>query len=100
MSHMRTREKTFSNEELVKKILRSLNHSWQPKDTLICESRDLEALDTHTYFGKSQEDEMELKRLAIDDEWGKNRKSLVLKAKDFDFDGDMSLIIKKTSKYS
>lgn len=39
ISHMRTLGKTFSNDELVIKILRSINNSWKPKLIAICESK-------------------------------------------------------------
>lgn len=37
MNHMRAMGKTFSNDKLVIRVLRCLNHSWQPKVTIICE---------------------------------------------------------------
>lgn len=46
---MRTLGKTFSNEELIIKILRCLNRSWQPNFTMICESKNLETMDIHTH---------------------------------------------------
>lgn len=50
VSRMRTLGKTFSNEELVLKILRCLNWSWQPKVSAICEAKDLETMDTHSIW--------------------------------------------------
>lgn len=54
-SHMRIMGETFSNEELVIKILRGLNCSWQPRVTTIYKSKDLANIDTHTFFGKLKE---------------------------------------------
>lgn len=67
--------KTFSNEELVIKIVKCLNCSWQPKVIAIGESKDLEAMDKHTLFGKLHEHEMKLKRLPIYEKGGNKNKS-------------------------
>lgn len=82
-SHIRIMGKN-SNEELVIKILRCLNHSWQHNVTAIYESKNLATMDTHTHtrtlFGKLQEHEIELKRLADDEEDNKKkRKSITSK---------------------
>lgn len=68
MRHMRTLVKTFSNEELVIEIHIFLNHSWKLKVSGIYESKNLATMDTHDLFGKLQEHEMEMKRLADDEE--------------------------------
>lgn len=48
---------------------------------MICESKDLATMDTHIVFGKLQEYETELMRLADNEEDNKNnRKIIVLKA--------------------
>lgn len=39
-------------------------------------------MDTHTFFGKLHEHEMELKRIAIDEEGEKKSKSLALKVEE------------------
>lgn len=49
VSHMRTLVKQISNEELVINILIFLNHNWQPKVNVICESKNLETMYTHTH---------------------------------------------------
>ena len=73
--------KTFLQGELSNKVLRCLDRTWQPKVTAIIESKDLDALDLATLFGKLQEHEMELGRLSINEESDKNkeRKGLALK---------------------
>lgn len=54
---------------------------------------------THIYFGKLQEHEMELKRLAIDEELEKKSKSPTLKFKESDSGGGMSLIVKNFKRF-
>lgn len=44
VSHMRTLGLFFSNEKLVMKIIRWINHSWKPTTIEISESRDLAKL--------------------------------------------------------
>lgn len=61
---------------------------------MIYESKDLATMDTHTLFGKQQEHEIELKRLAIDEEGEKKNKSLALKVEESGSDGDMHVIVK------
>lgn len=84
---------TFSNEESIVKIHRFLNCRWKPKVTIICQFRDLTTMDTHIIFGKLHKHAMTLKILAIEEEGEKNNKSLTLKVGDFNFDGDMSLMV-------
>lgn len=99
LSHMRTLGKTFSNEELVIKILICLNHSWQPKFLVICESKDIMTMDTHAFFDKLQEHEIEFKRLDVDEEEEKKNKSITLKAKQSNSDDDMALIVKSFKRF-
>lgn len=78
---MRTLRKTFSNENLVIKILRFINHSFQPKVIVIFESKSLVTMDTHNLFDKLKEHEMKLKILTDDEEDNKKkRKSISLKS--------------------
>lgn len=96
---MRTLEKTFSNEELIVKIIRCLNYSWKPKVAEIFKSRDLSTTETYTLFGKLQEYKMKLKRLAIDKEGKKKNKSLALTVEDSNSDCDMYLIVKNFKSF-
>lgn len=49
VSHMRNMEGGISNEELVVKIIRCMDHSWQPKVIDIYEPRYLETMDAHSF---------------------------------------------------
>ena len=79
MNHLLALGKTFDNEELNIKILKSLSRAWQPKVTAISESRDLTSINMATLFGKLREHELELGRLKEEKEREK-RQSITLKA--------------------
>jgi hypothetical protein len=107
---LRALGKTFNNEDLINKVLRCLNRSWQPKVTAISESRDLASMDLATLFGKLQEHELELNRLIESEEGEKKKKGLALAAttKNSDFEGgdssdeddeDMALMVRKFKKF-
>ena len=66
--------------DLINKVLRCLNREWQPKVTAIAESRNLATMTLATLFGKLQEHELELTRLAEYENTDKKKKSLALKA--------------------
>jgi len=57
--------KTFEKEELNIKILKCLDRSWQPKTTVISESKDLTSLSMASLFGKLREHELEMNRLNV-----------------------------------
>ena len=57
--------KTFEKEELSIKILKCLDRSWQPKTTVISESKDLTSLSMASLFGKLREHELEMNRLNV-----------------------------------
>lgn len=78
---MKTPGKSFLNENLINKIFRCLNYSWQPKASEIYESKDLFSIDLVTLFGKLQEHEINLKRLAKNEEGDKKKKNHALKAR-------------------
>lgn len=73
VSYMKTLGKTFLNEKLVVKIMRFLNHSQQPKATLIYECRDLITINRHIIFDKLKEHEMEVKRVVGNEEGDKKK---------------------------
>jgi len=63
VNHLLSLGKTFDKVELNIKILKSLNRAWQPKVTVISESRDLTSMNIVTLFGKLREHELEPGRL-------------------------------------
>lgn len=52
MNHMRTPDQSFQNKDLVIKSLRCLNCNWQPKVTMIHESKNMSSTDLATLFEK------------------------------------------------
>jgi hypothetical protein len=80
--------KTFSNDELNLKILRSLTREWQPKVTAISEKKSLSKLPLAALFGKLQEHEMELHQLERHEGREHKVRSLALKSKARDYDSD------------
>ncbi|KAK2353731.1 gag-protease polyprotein [Trifolium repens] len=87
-NHLMALGKTFSNDELNLKILRSLTREWQPKVTAISEKKSLSKMTSATLFGKLQEHEIELGRLEKHEVQEKKNKSLALKTKARDYDSD------------
>ena len=73
--------KTFSNEEKVRKILRSLPKAkWEPKTTAIEEARDLCSLQLDDLQGKLLTHELQMNE--YDGELPESMKNLALKAKE------------------
>ena len=58
VNHLIGLGKQFDKEELNIKILKCLDRSWQPKVTVISETRDLTTLTTVALFGKLREREL------------------------------------------
>jgi hypothetical protein len=87
-NHLMALGKTFSNDELNLKILRSLTREWQPKVTAISEKKSLSKMTSAALFGKLQEHEIELGRLEKHEVQEKKNKSLALKTKARDYDSD------------
>lgn len=106
-NNLRTLGKTFSNEDMINKVLRCLDRNWQPKVTAISESRNLATMSLSTLFGKLQEHELELKRLNENETTDKQKKSIALKAttkeasddSSEESDEDMSLMVRKFKKF-
>ena len=88
VNHLASLGKTFSNEDLINKVLRCLNRNWQPKVTAISESRNLATMTLATLFGKLQEHEMELSRLSQSEDHDKKKKGIALKASTSELDDD------------
>jgi len=63
VNHLISLGKIFEREELNIKILKCLDRSWQPKVTIIFESKNLTTLTTTSLFGKLREHELEMNRL-------------------------------------
>ena len=78
VNHLARLGKTFTNEDLINKVLRCLSRNWQPKVTAIAESRNLVTMSLATLFGKLQEHELELSRLTESEEGDRKKKSLAL----------------------
>lgn len=62
-NHLKALGKTFSNDDLNLKIVRSLTRKWQTKVTTIWEKKSLSKTTSATLFKKLQEHEIELERL-------------------------------------
>ena len=71
--------KIFDKEELNIKILKCLYRSWQPKVTIIFESKDLTSLTTTSLFGKLREHELEMNRLNVQESEDKHVRNIALK---------------------
>jgi len=63
VNHLIGLRKIFDTEELNIKILKCLDRTWQPKVTIIFETRDLTTLSTTILFGKLREHELEMNKL-------------------------------------
>ena len=112
VNHLASLGRIFPNEDLINKVLRCLSREWQPKVTVIIESRDLSIMSLATLFGKLQEHEMELQRLNQHEENDRKKKGIALKASssiqeegdiedliDLDNDEDISLFVKRFNKF-
>ncbi|XP_073220716.1 uncharacterized protein [Cicer arietinum] len=72
--------RVIDNEQQINKVMRCLTREWQPKVTVIAESKDLGSMTIATLFGKLREHEMELHRLNESEKTYRKRKGLSLKA--------------------
>ena len=81
VNNLDTLGKTFSNEEKVRKILRSLPKAkWEPKTTAIEEAQDLSSLQLDDLQGKLLTHELQMNE--YDGELPESMKNLALKAKE------------------
>ena len=69
--------RTYSNSDLVEKVLRSLPDKWDPKVTVIQEAKDLNNLSLEELLGSLITHELTMKRHT--DEEGKKKKIIALK---------------------
>jgi len=79
VNHLMSLGKMFEKEELNIKILKCLNRSWQPKVTVISESKDLTFMTTTSLFGKLKEHELEMNRLNVQESGDKHVRNNPLK---------------------
>ncbi|GAV92170.1 UBN2 domain-containing protein [Cephalotus follicularis] len=93
--------KSYSNQELVKKILRCLPRSWTPKVTAIEEAKDLSTLPLEQLLGSLMTHETTMK--SHEHVETKKKKSIALKASkedsESDGDGDLALITPQFKKF-
>ncbi|XP_073222477.1 uncharacterized protein [Cicer arietinum] len=71
--------KVIDNEQQISKVMRCLTREWQPKITVIAESKDLGSMSIATLFGKLRQHELELHRLSEAEQTDRKRKGLSLK---------------------
>ena len=71
--------KTYTNGEKVRKILRSLPRSWDPKVTAITEAKDLDNFPFENFLGSLMAHEIIMKRNNEDE--SKKQKNVALKLK-------------------
>ena len=105
-NHLIALGKTFTNDDLNLKVLRSLTREWQPKVTAISEKKSLSTMTSASLFGKLQEHELELGRLEKHESQEKKSKGIALKVdskndKDDETseDENFMLLVKKLGKF-
>lgn len=96
--------RTYDNAEKVRKILRCLPRSWNPKVTAIQEAKDLKTLPLEELLGSLETHELDIKRHSMEDEDNKKKKGIALKVhSDSDCQSDseedeLALINRKVKK--
>ncbi|XP_050918490.1 uncharacterized protein LOC127135908 [Lathyrus oleraceus] len=78
-NHLIALTKTFANDDLNLKVLRSLTIEWKPKVTAISEKKSLSTITSASLFRKLQEHELELRRLEKHEIQEKKSKGIALK---------------------
>ncbi|GAV84761.1 UBN2 domain-containing protein, partial [Cephalotus follicularis] len=102
-------DKTFSNSDLVRKILRCLPRSWMPKVTAIEEAKNLSILPLEDLLGSLMTYELTMQKRVEDEEKERRKKKVVaLKSSeiknsdndedDFD-DEDLALFTRKFKRF-
>ncbi|GAV89537.1 UBN2 domain-containing protein, partial [Cephalotus follicularis] len=93
--------KSYSNQELVRKILRCLPKSWTPKVTAIEEAKDLSTLPLEQLLGSLMTHETTMKN--HENVEVKKKKSITFKASkedsESDEDGDVALITSQFKRF-
>ncbi|GAV59919.1 LOW QUALITY PROTEIN: UBN2 domain-containing protein, partial [Cephalotus follicularis] len=99
-------DKTYSNGEMVRKILRCLPRSWMPKVTAIEEAKNLNVLPLEDIIGSLMTHELSMQKKDDDEEKEKKKKkivalksSLIEDSEDDDDDEELALITRKFKKF-
>ncbi|GAV66329.1 UBN2 domain-containing protein, partial [Cephalotus follicularis] len=100
-------DKTYSNSEMVRKILRCLPRSWMPKVTAIEEAKNLNVLPLEDLLGSLMTHELSMQKKDDDEEKEKKKKKIVaLKSSqtedsedDDDDDDELAFITRRFKKY-
>ncbi|GAV70881.1 UBN2 domain-containing protein, partial [Cephalotus follicularis] len=99
-------DKTYSNSEMVRKILRCLPRSWTPKVTAIEEAKNLNVLPLEDLLGSLMTHELSMQKEDDDEEKEKKKKKIVaLKlflieySEDDDENEELALITRKFKKF-
>ncbi|GAV65760.1 UBN2 domain-containing protein, partial [Cephalotus follicularis] len=99
-------DKTYSNSEMVRKILRCLPRSWMPKVTAIEEAKNLNVLPLEDLLGSLMTHELSMQKKDDDEEKEKKKKKIVaLKSsliedfEDNDDNEELALITRKFKKF-
>ncbi|GAV60382.1 UBN2 domain-containing protein, partial [Cephalotus follicularis] len=99
-------DKTYSNSETVRKILRCLPRSWMPKVTAIEEAKNLNVLPLEDLVGSLMTHELSMQKKDDDEEKEKKKKkivalksSLIQDSKDDDENEELALITRQFKKF-
>ncbi|GAV57710.1 UBN2 domain-containing protein, partial [Cephalotus follicularis] len=99
-------DKTYSNSEMVRKILRCLSRSWMPKVTAIEEVKNLNVLPLEDLLGSLTTHELSIQKKDDDEEKEKKKKkivalksSLIEDSEDDDDNEELALITRKFKKF-
>ncbi|GAV78058.1 DUF4219 domain-containing protein/UBN2 domain-containing protein [Cephalotus follicularis] len=99
-------DKTYSNSEMVRKVLRCLPKSWMPKVTAIEEAKNLTILPLEDLLGPLMTHELSMQKKDDDEEKEKKKKkidalksSLIEDSEDDDENEELALITRKFKKF-
>ncbi|GAV73617.1 UBN2 domain-containing protein [Cephalotus follicularis] len=99
-------DKTYSNNEMVRKILRCLPRSWMPKVTAIEKAKNLNVLPLEDLLGSLMTHELSMQKKDDDEEKEKKKKkmvalksSLIEDSEDDDDNEELALITRKFKKF-
>ncbi|GAV87532.1 UBN2 domain-containing protein, partial [Cephalotus follicularis] len=92
--------KSYTNNEMVRKILRSLPIAWMPKVTTTKEAKDLSTLPMEEFIGSLMTHELNLKSQEVEEVKKKEekRKTIALKAREESDDEDQDELAMITRK--
>ncbi|GAV79243.1 UBN2 domain-containing protein, partial [Cephalotus follicularis] len=98
-------DKTYSNSEMVRKILRCLPRSWMPKVAVIKEAKNLNILPLEDLLRSLMTHEQSMQKKDDDEEKEKKKtnevalKSSTIEDFDDDDDGELALFTRKFKKF-